>query len=900
VGQQVGPFLVERIIARGGQGIVAQARDGRTGQSVALKLMLDDDPRSAKRFRREGQVLRGVQHPNLLRVLDAGALGAVPYLATELVEGEHLESVVGRQGLPSAERISELLGPVARALHACHQRGVVHRDIKPKNILVEATTGRPVLIDFGLVRAAPGSTQGGLELTGGGLSLTGEMVGTPGTMAPEQLDKNAEQGPATDVYGLGAVLYYLLSGRLPFEGDTSYNVVLKVMREEATDPRTLNPDISPAMAELVLRCLSKEPGDRPESALVFAEVLREAAAGESAPPPRRGGVLLGLVAAAVLGGGLVAGALALRPSHATLALTLDAPVDGAIVAGRELGPLEAGVEVVVERVELGAQVLSVTREGVAAELALEVTDAGRQQMRPTMWFPHPVQAPAEATVTVQAPGGGIRLGPGGAPLRDVPPGALRLPLGRHQLVVRAPDRRTAFAVVEGRPGASGVEVTLPPALRLRAETGGRVFAGVATGDLDGDGVLDFATNVCLPDEPNRWTEFPQLGWDKRAQLVAWSGRTGEVLWSYDGAPLNGYAQPFIGPFGGETRVLVAAIGDSRETRDVTALLLVLGLDGEELRRVPLGSASGPATNVVPVGLGDASPGTYRVVADVTRVTDAQGRGRLQPAYVATVSADDHRSDIAYHFGEPGRETSSRHGLTTAPVDEDGDGVEDGYAWSFGRHLLTGRRAEGGWGAFQAGWGAGPRLPDTARSTRHDATPTRFCVGWWTVPGRPPKWEVQVLDHRGEVVWHEVGAGALDGLEWVDLERPGAPAGSSDHPALVALIAPPEGEPRALLVWDDGAETRSLSLPGAQRWRHPRSFRPGDGRRLLAVASETSLEEAAGRVELWDVARGERVWRRETGTDAPRVEVADLDGDGRDELIILGRNSGWIEVVEPDL
>ena len=287
--RRFGPFAIEGELARGGQGSVWRARHLESAQPVALKLLLNPGPSGAKRFAQEARVLARLDHPNLLKVLDYGELEGKPYMAMELVAGEDLKARTER-GIPPVEWAVDVIAQVAGAVHHCHESGILHRDLKPANVLLEEGSGRPVLIDFGLAKrdaeqmelaSLDGQTQ---------FSQSGTIKGTPEYMAPEQVNERefGAPSPATDVYGLGATLYQLLTGQPPFKAGAAVVVMRKVTRKDPPAPNTLNPRVPGPLNDFVLRCLAKQPSERPSSCLEFARELRQilpSAAGAAAPRP---------------------------------------------------------------------------------------------------------------------------------------------------------------------------------------------------------------------------------------------------------------------------------------------------------------------------------------------------------------------------------------------------------------------------------------------------------------------------------------------------------------------------------------------------------------------------------------------------------------------------------------
>ncbi|MBX3471481.1 MAG: serine/threonine protein kinase [Planctomycetes bacterium] len=243
-------------LGRGGMGVVHRAREVATGREVALKLLTVDAGPARERLLREGQVTAALEHEHIVRVLGAGMLDGAPYLAYELVEGcRTLDQVL--VDLPPAER-ARYVRDAARALGHAHARGVVHRDVKPHNLLVDAA-GRLKVADFGVAAGV------GLER----LTLSGVHVGTPSYMAPEQVDARRDDvGPWTDVWALGVVLYVALTDRLPFVAPSFHALCMTIMDARPAAPRALAPDAPEALEAVCLRALAPRPADRyPDGAM---------------------------------------------------------------------------------------------------------------------------------------------------------------------------------------------------------------------------------------------------------------------------------------------------------------------------------------------------------------------------------------------------------------------------------------------------------------------------------------------------------------------------------------------------------------------------------------------------------------------------------------------------------
>ena len=311
-------YEVVEELARGGMGVVYRARDRRTKRDVALKVLVELDRATAKRFLQEGQVLAQLRHPHLPVVHELGEEDGLPFLAMELVEGENLFFRLQRLGPPPVGWTLEALATIADTLDYCHGRGVIHRDVKLGNVMLERDSKRIVLVDFGLVRRDD-AVMPLAELDSTRLSVTGEVVGTPAYMAPEQIvpRRFGAVGPHTDVYALGAALYELLTGEAPFQGTGSAAVVQAVLNDSPADPRSLSAKVPGPVAELCLRCLAKTPERRPGSAAEVARALR--AARELAPPVEAddapagrppGTALLGALTAVAVGLALVVAGVA--------------------------------------------------------------------------------------------------------------------------------------------------------------------------------------------------------------------------------------------------------------------------------------------------------------------------------------------------------------------------------------------------------------------------------------------------------------------------------------------------------------------------------------------------------------------------------------------------------------
>jgi len=261
-----GDYELLEEIGRGGQGVVYRARQKSLNRTVALKVIgLGHWATEAhlKRFRREAEAAASLEHPSIVPIYEVGERDGSCYFSMKFVEGGQLDEVTKREPMP-LRRAVELIVKVARTVHYAHEHGILHRDIKPGNILLDAKS-EPHLTDFGLARLVESESS---------VTQTLDVLGTPSYMAPEQaVGNNAAVSSATDVYGLGAVLYQLLTSHPPFAGGTTYETIKLVLDTEPRQPRSLNPKIDRDLSTICLKSLEKDPKRRYSSALSLAEDL---------------------------------------------------------------------------------------------------------------------------------------------------------------------------------------------------------------------------------------------------------------------------------------------------------------------------------------------------------------------------------------------------------------------------------------------------------------------------------------------------------------------------------------------------------------------------------------------------------------------------------------------------
>ncbi len=261
-----GRYELEELLGTGGMSTVFRARDAQLGRRVAIKILHEwygDDPESVERFRREARAVAQLSHPNIVTVIDRGEDEGRQYIVFEHVEGENLKEFVQRSGRLPVRRALELAVAVADGLAFAHGRGLVHRDVKPQNVLL-SSEGEVKVTDFGIARS--------LDVEHG-VTQTGTVLGTGEYLAPEQAS-GRPVSPATDVYSLGVVLWELLAGDVPFVGENFVAVAMRHVNEPVPSLRERRPDVSPRLAAAVERALAKDPARRFPSMTGLARELR--------------------------------------------------------------------------------------------------------------------------------------------------------------------------------------------------------------------------------------------------------------------------------------------------------------------------------------------------------------------------------------------------------------------------------------------------------------------------------------------------------------------------------------------------------------------------------------------------------------------------------------------------
>lgn len=257
-------FRIDSLIAYGGMARVYKGTDLTLARTVAVKVLSEDlakDPNFLLRFRREAQAAAALTHPNIVGVYDTGVEAGVHYIVMEYVEGSTLQQILADEGPLSPERAAAIGADVSRALAEAHKKGIVHRDVKPGNIMI-AQNGFVKVMDFGIAKAA----------TSGALTQVGSVLGTVAYLSPEQA-RGEDVDARSDIYSLGSMVYQMLTGRAPFTAETLMEMVNKLNNQAPTPPSRLNPEVPLGLEAVVMRSLAKDPAHRFQDGNEFAKQL---------------------------------------------------------------------------------------------------------------------------------------------------------------------------------------------------------------------------------------------------------------------------------------------------------------------------------------------------------------------------------------------------------------------------------------------------------------------------------------------------------------------------------------------------------------------------------------------------------------------------------------------------
>jgi predicted Ser/Thr protein kinase len=266
-----GAYRVEGLIGAGGMGVVYLALDEALQRQVALKTLLPAlaaDPEFVARFKREAQSAAALNHPNITQIYAIGQEGLIPFFAMELIRGRSLETLLKEKGPLDPLEAAGYIGQAARGLQHAAEKKLIHRDVKPSNLML-ADDGVVKITDFGLAKAARSATQ---------LTATGEVLGSPGYISPEQA-QGAPLDARSDIYSLGASFYHLVTGRLPYDAPTPVAMIIKHMNEPLRSPRVINPAIPYTIAAAIQRMMAKRPGERFQDYEALMRELERAVAG---------------------------------------------------------------------------------------------------------------------------------------------------------------------------------------------------------------------------------------------------------------------------------------------------------------------------------------------------------------------------------------------------------------------------------------------------------------------------------------------------------------------------------------------------------------------------------------------------------------------------------------------
>ena len=285
VGRTLAHYRINAAIGSGGMGEVYRATDTKLGREVALKVLppnVASDPDRLARFQREARAVAALNHPNVVTLYSVEESEGTHFLTMELIDGQSLDRLIRANGLP-LDRIIDIAGALADALAAAHEKGILHRDLKPANVMV-TKDGRVKVLDFGLAKDVGTEAESEATLTSAGRTQAGMVMGTPAYMSPEQVSGRTLDH-RTDIFSLGVVLHEMATGRRPFEGTSSAELISAILRDSPVPVTDLRADLPPDLARVIRRCLEKEPRHRLQTARDVANEFRDMTRSLSRPAP---------------------------------------------------------------------------------------------------------------------------------------------------------------------------------------------------------------------------------------------------------------------------------------------------------------------------------------------------------------------------------------------------------------------------------------------------------------------------------------------------------------------------------------------------------------------------------------------------------------------------------------
>jgi serine/threonine protein kinase len=269
-GDTFGRYRIQKTLGEGAMGSVYLAHDTQLDRKVALKIPKVDAKQDSKfidRFLREARAAANLTHPNICPVYDVGEIDGTHFITMAYIQGHTLSHFINAEKPQTDRNVANVVRKVAHALHEAHIHGMVHRDVKPGNIMIDQR-GEPIVMDFGLARSVDDEEDARL-------TRDGMILGSPAYMSPEQVEGRQEKiGPTCDIYSLGVILYELLTGRLPYQGSVT-SIIAQIVSKPPPHPATVRPDISPGLAEICLRAMARQIADRYQSMREFAAALTD-------------------------------------------------------------------------------------------------------------------------------------------------------------------------------------------------------------------------------------------------------------------------------------------------------------------------------------------------------------------------------------------------------------------------------------------------------------------------------------------------------------------------------------------------------------------------------------------------------------------------------------------------
>lgn len=842
-------------------GAVYKAFDPQLKRAVAIKVI---DPQAndvaAQRLFREAQSLAQLRHPHIIQVHEVGLSShGQPFIVMELIDGQDFQRAVLKGDFDDPSELIKTLSEVAKAVHYAHQAGIIHRDVKPENIMIRRN-GSPVLMDFGIARA---------QNLGVSLTQEGGLIGTPNYMPPEQAD-GSKVTPLSDVYSLGATLYFALAGQPPFANcDTVFSIVNKIFKEPPVPPKVFRPGADPALSQLCLEAMAKDPKQRPESAEAFACQLLETEAKTSRAPSLGFKSKLG---ALLLMAALVSALVWQVTKTQTAELMLSVDVGGVelFVGEQSWGILPTEHARLFKKLEPGPLNLRFRRAGAVLERTVTLKRGQQLTHKESLTAQLTIAGPKAHFLALKDPQGELTS------LRGVGPWTVSM--GQYTLLWERDNHHSFSQSLTLTPGSHELRVKAHPILWFHRKLQIISYEDPAYADVNGDGVLDL---IVLG---RRNPASSQYVGGEFADLIAINGRSGEELWR-NHCQGNYQARPIVHHGAEDSWIMVSGL----HAKNLGQLLRFRIQDGQKVSGVNIKPEIGPSARsgfeVCPLDL----KGQHYALLHRPLYKDPKTKKAKTDIALNFVSAEGQVRRSVTFRDLKARTGSTRSGPYLQGIDSTQDGQCDALLWHLSPYIyaipIHPKAKNTLWKLktpHDHSYVYFPRRPLTDKSfpilcfTRTKSL-AEICATTLSVTGQ----------QQPSRIWPNRHLRNHKDPNWLDFDADGQPE--------LLLVHGPEvmGGPDTLELMNSKLETKSSVVING-RVVSVRSCRLRGYGQALAVTTYFPYA-----LKILDCKSLKTVWVREM-PGHPLLRSQDLDGDGFDELILCIRNDGQWMIYSPKI